>query len=88
MNNFLSDTFFKSFLSIVNMFISIFIIQILNNIQTAAVFSVIGRNCLPGNRKKKPNFNEDFYLPLPLWCFASPNNSKIIYQNILAKSHD
>ncbi len=53
---FLSDTFFKSFSSTVNMFISIFTIQILHNITNSWIFSDIGRNCLLGNRKKKNKF--------------------------------
>ncbi len=52
MGSFLSDTFFKSFSSTVNMFISKFIIQILHNITNSWIFSDIGRNCLLGNRKK------------------------------------
>jgi hypothetical protein len=47
MSSFLSDTLFKSFPSIVNMFISIFMIHILHNIT---------RNCLLGKRKKIAKF--------------------------------
>ncbi len=53
---FLSDTFFKSFSSTVNMFISIFMIQILHNITNSWIFNDIGRNCLLGNRKKIAKF--------------------------------
>ena len=52
MGSFLSDTFFKFFLSTVNMFISIFMIQILHNITNSWIFIDSGRNCLLGNKKK------------------------------------
>ncbi len=52
----LSDTFFKSFSSTVNMFISIFMIQILHNVTNSWIFSAVGRNCLLGNRKKVAKF--------------------------------
>jgi hypothetical protein len=57
MGSFLSDTFFKSISRSVNMFISVFMIQILYNIRpTAEFFSDIGRNCLLRNRKKIAKF--------------------------------
>jgi hypothetical protein len=56
MGSFLSDTFFKSFLSTENMFISIFMIQILHNFTNSSIFINIGRNCLLGNRKKIAKF--------------------------------
>jgi hypothetical protein len=40
----------------VNMFISIFMIQVLHNITNSSIFSDIGRNCLLGNRKKIDKF--------------------------------
>jgi hypothetical protein len=52
MGSFLSNTFFKSFSSTVNILISIFMIQILNSQN----FSDIGRNYLLGNRKKIAKF--------------------------------
>ncbi len=60
MDSFLSDAFFKYFSSTVNMFISLFMIQIFQQLN----FSNIGRNFLLGNRKNSQIFNEDFYLPL------------------------
>jgi hypothetical protein len=57
-----SETFFKSFSSIVNMFISIFMIHILHSITNS---------CWEIERNSQI-FNEDFYLPLyfPLRCCA------------------
>ena len=56
MDSFLSYKFFKFFLSTVNMFISIFMIQILHNITNSWIFSDIGRNYLLGSRKKIVKF--------------------------------
>jgi hypothetical protein len=80
MGSFLSDTFFQAFSSTVNMFISIFMIQILHNITNSWIFSDIGRNCLLGSRKKiakflmrtftcRSTFLYDFvfFLPWLLW---------------------
>jgi hypothetical protein len=52
MGSFLSNIFFKSFSSTLNMFISIFMIQILQLLN----FSDIDRNYLLGNRKKIAKF--------------------------------
>ncbi len=52
MGSFLSDTFFESFSSTENMFISILMIQILHNFTNSWIFIDVGRNCLLGNRKK------------------------------------
>ncbi len=56
MGIFLSDTLFKSFSSTENMFISVFMIQILHNFTKSWIFINIGRNCLLGNRKKIAKF--------------------------------
>jgi hypothetical protein len=56
MGSFLSDTFFKSFSSTVNLLISIYIIQKLHNITNSCIVSDIRRNCLLGNRKKEATF--------------------------------
>jgi hypothetical protein len=65
MGSFLSDIFFKSFSSTLHMFISIFMIQILQLLK----FSDIDRNYLLGNRKKIATFllrTFTVYLPLYL----------------------
>jgi hypothetical protein len=53
MGSFLFDAFFKSFLSTVNMFISIFMIQILQNLNILVIMAEL---YLPGNTKKIAKF--------------------------------
>ncbi len=66
MFSFLSDTFFKSFSSTVNIFIAIFHDS---NISTAEFLVISAETACREKIENSQIFNEDFYLPLylPLW---------------------
>ncbi len=72
MGSFLSDPYFKYFLSTINVFIPIFMIQILHNITNCRIFSDIGWNCLLGNRKKIAKFLMRTFTCWSTFFYGSP----------------